>query len=356
MTVDDDREDKGLFRRGIGFLHQARPLCGLAPGAFARIEKRLEAPPRGARRRPLLLAAATLGMVLVAGTAYAVVNGGLAHLPLVGPWFAPSHADSDRRPQPLRRSHRPAKPPLTVPAGTGVPAAVPVEAAGAPAEERAPADRAAVSPAPAGLAPAAANPGAAAPAAGSKPAPTAPRKVALASPTSVPTSTAPARASAPVLPAPAPVAPAKAANPILDESRSFSAAIERWHRERNASAALAALDEHDQRYAGGWLGMESRLLRAEILLAQGREREGLALLDQVTIAGSPRARELFTVRGELRIKLGRCREGRADLDEVLVKGMADAFARRAAEALAHCPRNEFRGAVTKPGTLSEDKP
>ena len=83
--------------------------------------------------------------------------------------------------------------------------------------------------------------------------------------------------------------------------------------------------------------MESRLLRAEILLAQGRERESLALLDQVTIAGSPRARELFTVRGELRIKLGRCRDGRADLGEVLAKGMADAFARRATEALAHCP-------------------
>jgi hypothetical protein len=334
MSVDEDREDKGLFRRGIGFLHQARPLCGLAPGAFARVEKRLETPPSASQRRPLLLATATLGLVLVAGTAYAVASGGLAHLPLVGPWLAPGHADSDRRPQPPRRSHRPAKSPATVPTGTGAPAGVPVEPAGQ-AEERAPAARPTVAPPPAESAPAAANPGAALPATGAKLAPSAPRKVALASPAPAATAITPAPALVP--PAPAPVAPVPAANPILDESRSFSAAIERWHRERNAGAALDALDAHDRRYASGWLRPESRLLRAEILLTQGREREGLALLDQVAIAGSPRARELFTVRGELRIKLGRCREGRADLDEVLAKGMADAFARRAAEALAHCP-------------------
>ena len=138
-----------------------------------------------------------------------------------------------------------------------------------------------------------------------------------------------------------PAAPAEqpvlGVNPILEESRSFSAAIERWHRERDGSAALAALDAHERRFPAGHLQPEARLLRAEILLANGRERESLALLDRVMLQGSPRARELFTVRGELRIKLGRCSEGRADLDEVLAKGVVDDFAKRATQAIRHCP-------------------
>jgi hypothetical protein len=125
-------------------------------------------------------------------------------------------------------------------------------------------------------------------------------------------------------------------NPVLAESRVFSVAIERWHRAHNPTAALAALDEHDRRFPAGHFQTESRLLRAEILLSQGREREGLALLDRLNLAGSPRARALFTVRGELRIKLGRCSEGRADLDQVVSKGVSDSFGKRAAEAMGHC--------------------
>ena len=83
--------------------------------------------------------------------------------------------------------------------------------------------------------------------------------------------------------------------------------------------------------------MEARVLRAEILLSSGSEREALMLLDRMSLAGAPRARELLTVRGELRVKLGRCADGRADLEEVLRKGVADGFAKRAAQALEHCP-------------------
>ena len=318
MSVDDitPGEDKELFRRAIGFLHQARPLCGLTPAAFARVEHKLEQPAAKSRRRSLLLAAATLCLLLVAGTAFAVVNDGLAHLPIVGPWFAPKPSEPDRPAKP-RRAHVPAKPAPMAPQGAVVPSA-------APTESSVLGGNAVVTLPPAALAAAPSKEGAEIPTVGAKHAPASQRKVALIDPTSAPA-------------APAAFAPAPAANPILDESRSFSAAIGHWHRERDASAALAALDEHDRGFSGGHLQIESRLLRAEILLAQGRERESLALLDQVTLAGSPRARELFTVRGELRIKFGRCREGRADLDEVLAKGMADAFARRAAEAIAHCP-------------------
>jgi hypothetical protein len=332
MSVDDNREDKELFHRGIGFLHRARPLCGLPPGAFERVERKLEGPATRARRRPLLLAAATVCVVLLAGTAYAVVNGGLAHLPIVGPWLAPKAIEPEQVVKP-RRSHVPIKPvpAPSVPAGVGAPAAAPIEPLAPPTGN----GTTVMASPPAVPTRASANEGVV-PTLGAKH--PAQGKVALVSPPAAPTG---APGPAAVAPGPAAVAPAPTAgtpgNSILDESRSFAAAIERWHRERNAGGALAALDEHDRRFAGGRLQMESRLLRAEILLSQDREYEGLALLDQVTIAGSPRARELFTVRGELRIKLGRCREGRADLDEVLAKGMADAFARRAAEAIAHCP-------------------
>lgn len=80
----------------------------------------------------------------------------------------------------------------------------------------------------------------------------------------------------------------------------------------------------------------ARLLRAEILLQLGREREGLGLLDGVSLSGIPRGRELATVRGELRIKYGRCAEGRRDLDAVLAKDATDELGRRAARAISLC--------------------
>jgi hypothetical protein len=83
--------------------------------------------------------------------------------------------------------------------------------------------------------------------------------------------------------------------------------------------------------------LESRVLRAEIYLAQNRESEALAVLDSVAPAGLPRGRELQVVRGELRIKAGRCPEGKRDLGDVLEKGVADALAERAVRAIHHCP-------------------
>ena len=89
-----------------------------------------------------------------------------------------------------------------------------------------------------------------------------------------------------------------APNPIVAESRSFASALERWHRDHDAGAALAALNVHERRFPLGQLGLEARLLRVEILLASGRDTDALALLDHMGIAGAPRARELRTVRGE----------------------------------------------------------
>ena len=135
------------------------------------------------------------------------------------------------------------------------------------------------------------------------------------------------RHAAPATPAAATVA---AASPIVAESRSFASALERWHRDHDAAAALAALDAHERRFPSGQIRLEARLLRAEILLASGRDGDALALLDQLALAGLPRARELRTVRGELRIKLGRCADGKADLQAVLAAG--DGGSARAARA------------------------
>ena len=138
-------------------------------------------------------------------------------------------------------------------------------------------------------------------------------------------------------PAAAPAPAASVASPIVAESRSFSAALARWHRDHDARAALAALDAHELRFPHGEIRLEAKVLRAEIALAEGHQREGLALLDPLPLAGVPRARELRTVRGELRITYGRCVEGKADLGAVLAQGIADALAERARRALAKCP-------------------
>jgi hypothetical protein len=87
--------------------------------------------------------------------------------------------------------------------------------------------------------------------------------------------------------APAPtVSVAKQESPIVAESHSLASVIEPWHRAHNASAALALLDAHEQRYPNGHMRLETRMLRAEIYLAQGRETEALAVLDSLRCQGS----------------------------------------------------------------------
>lgn len=307
MSADDIEpgEDKALYRRGLGFLKQARNLRGLPDAAFVRIERRLERPERARRGRPWVLATATVVVVLLAGAALAVAHVGWRGLPFVGRFFGERMAPS--RIQAPARTPKSAAPKLGI---AVVPVTRPDEKPVAPE----------VPPA-AGVAAATDEAAAAPPRKATTPAP---RKLAV-------------RTAEPAPAAAAPEVAPMAENPILAESRSFAAALERWHRDHDGRAALATLDAHDRQFPAGHLMPESRLLRAEILLAEGRELQGLALLDRLTLSGSPRARELFTVRGELRIKQGRCREGKADLDEVLAKGVADVFARRAVEALHHCP-------------------
>jgi hypothetical protein len=311
----DDGETSARDRRAMAFLWKARGPRGLSPAAIERIEWKLQGRQAldgasGQRRRPrtmLLAAVATAAALLVGGT-FALAHVGWRNLPFVGPLFAPRARNGAQAPRhgnvarkaAVAEAASPSDPSPPLPTGTGR-AAPPAPAEGEATTNEAPA-----------------------PIEGKRSVP-ASRKAMVA------------RGLADGSRPRPPVAAQAAMDPLLGESQSLAAAIERWHRDRDGCGALAALDAHERLFPAGHLLVEARVLRAEILLAQGREGESLMLLDRMTLAGSPRARELFTVRGELRIKLGRCREGRTDLDEVLNKGGADGFAKRAVQALGRCP-------------------
>lgn len=153
---------------------------------------------------------------------------------------------------------------------------------------------------------------------------------------------APAAAVAPtptVEPAPAPTSRPVTVQPSAAgaEARSLAEALERWRRQGRADAALSLLDEHDRRFPRGLLHVESRVARAEILLALGRTLPALGVLDGLNLSGLPRSRELETLRGDLRAQAGRCSDARADLNTVLKLGRDDELGRRAARALRLCP-------------------
>ena len=312
--------DTELLRQGLSFLHQARNIGGLDSSQVARIERRLRERKVRARRTVLWPSLAALAFVLAAGATLAVAERGLRSLPLIGGFFAPPSVPTTAAPKPEKR-RRPAVP---------RPPAEDRSATAPPAPSLAPSPESASGPAPIlGTGPAEAAKLLAPPVRQAVP-----RSLALRAPL---TSREAARPNeGPQAPAPT-LSVAKAQDPIVAESHSLASVIEPWHRTHNASAALALLDAHEQRYPDGRLHLETRMLRAEIYLSQGRETEALAVLDSLALSGIPRARELQTVRGELRIKAGRCPEGKRDLSDVLEKSVADSLAKRAAQALHHCP-------------------
>ena len=291
---DAGAPERAQEERGLRLLHRARDLQGLTPQQVRRIAARLDDVGVPARRRTFVPVLAALALLFSAGTAVAWGTGTLQRLPVVRALFtskriavrAPSLASARVRPQPSA----PAAPPDSKPAPP-------------PAEpERLDASR-----------PAAREPSLA----------TARKRAAV-------TPARPAVLEQPVAPVPAPE------SPIAHEGESFANVLRRWRRDRDAGAALSALDVHDRSFTTGQMELESRLLRVEILLAEGRDREALGVLDRLALGKGnvPRGRELLTVRGELRIKAGRCDDGRADLTSIA--GGTDTFAGRARNALTYC--------------------
>ncbi len=296
-----------LAEHGQGFLHHARGLRGLTPQALARIARRLEAPGPRPQPRILVRALAVAALVLTVGTAVAWASGALERLPGLGARFGRAKAP----------------PPAALPRASLEPAAVaadlhaPPEASG-PVPHETTGETTNASPVPQLT-------GDARDAVARRPdrdQPSAPRGKP--------------RRRAAIAASHSEAAPAEGSESrIVLEGRSFARALELWRARRDATAALAALDEHERRFAGGQMRAEALVLRAEILLTGGREREALAALDQVPLDEVPRGRELRILRGELRVRFGRCEQGRSDLGPV-ARG-TDAHAARAREALLRCP-------------------
>jgi hypothetical protein len=267
-----------LEARAGAFLHEARPLAGISEAQIDLIQTSLVHRARargGVRLVPVLVAVAVL---LVAGSVMALVGGWRPRLP----FFAPAPTSQDSPP-----SHSPqAKAASAAPSNSAAPPS---------AEMLAPKQR---------------------------PQPATRRLFRAGSP---------AAARAPLTEA-VPVESALSA-----EARSLADALARWRRDGQAEAALALLVAHERHFPRGELSVESRVARAEILLALDRRDQALAVFDSLTLADLPRARELETLRGELRAHVGRCREARADLSRVVAGGGADDLSRRAARALQTCP-------------------
>ena len=296
--------------RGRRLLQEARGLRGLTPDQVRRIAFRLEAAVAPVRRRRLVPVAATLVVLLSAGTALAWATGTLQRLPVVRALFS-LHSPASPAPRPSEGA-RPAfrstdvAAPSEQPTGAGLDHLEPTAPSGWANMAAPPARRLGVL---AHLAPGPRE-----------------RRDQLA-PVPSPIPAAAPRANVPAAPD----------SPIVREGESFATALRRWRRDRDGQAALAALDLHDRSFPGGQMALESRLLRVEILLSEHRDQDALAILDGLPLgkANLPRGRELLTVRGELRVKASRCEDGRADLAAVL--GGSDILAERARNALTHCP-------------------
>jgi hypothetical protein len=288
-TVRDGQDE-----RAVRSLHRARALRGLTPEQVGRIASMLDETVGRAPRRRLVPVLAAVALLLSAGSALAWATGTLERLPLLRALLT-SHgrvgpASGSGAPQATGRRSAASSEVL---AASEPPTPVPLEPhrVDTQAELRPHGRR---------------------------------EKMASSIRSSTPTGASPS------------ATPSTADSPIAREGASFADVLRRWHQSHDARAALAALDVHDRGFASGQLRLESRVLRVELLLAAGREREALVILDSLPLGGvnMPRGRELLTVRGELRIQAGRCADGAADLASI--RGGSDALAERARNALTHC--------------------
>ena len=306
--------------RGLDLLRRARDLRGLSPVQVGRIAARLAEPvrPSGGRRlRPALVAFLVL---LFAGTALAWATG-ILRVPIMRAGWSRGRGSQTR--------------PL-VPAPMA-----PVPSRSAVAAPPTPALASSASPVP--------NTATRAPLAPPRSADHGRARTALALPRSSRAGDATKiSAVGPQVPAAkevstTPVETSRALTAITRESESLASVQRLWRHNRDAAGALVSLDEHDRRFRQGQMALESRLLRVEILIEERRNEAALAILDGLPLAdpGMPRSRELLTVRGELRVRLGRCADARRDL-ELLARG-SDGLARRARDALTHCPSSSGGG-------------
>jgi hypothetical protein len=124
--------------------------------------------------------------------------------------------------------------------------------------------------------------------------------------------------------------------PPPSEAGVLAGAFHELRSSGDARAALRALDDYDRRFPTGALRGESRIARAEALLALDRRREALPLLDGLEATGAALTRDVRVARGELLAEAGRCPEAVGDFDAVLAASAGDASGGRALYGRASC--------------------
>ena len=181
-------------------------------------------------------------------------------------------------------------------------------------------------------------------------------------PTPTPTPTpdpTPAPTWTPAPPLPARLAPAHAARPApavpvepareaavapasggsLGEEAALLARAVSARNAGHAQEALAALDEHRQRFAAGSLAPDELVLRIEILLTLGRRADALRLLEALEpaeLAALARSNELRALKGELLAEAGRCPAALDALDSALSGALRPEDEERARYAQVRC--------------------
>jgi hypothetical protein len=150
---------------------------------------------------------------------------------------------------------------------------------------------------------------------------------------------APSPVPAPVI-APAIVPPPVVVTPapptaLSVESRLLGQAVARLRQQRDASAALIALDQYRSQFPAGTLRHEANVARVDALLMLGRDRDALGILQTLRLQPQGRDQELRVIRGELAAATD-CPSAVADFDRLLSQTAPLALTERALFGRAVC--------------------
>ena len=130
---------------------------------------------------------------------------------------------------------------------------------------------------------------------------------------------------------------------LSQEVRAFDQAIGLLRRDRNAGAALSALDAFLAGYPQGVLSREARLARVDALLMLQRLDEAQTALETLPLDSHRRETELQVIRGELRAR-SNCARAEEDYSAVLARSADAALVERALYGRGACRAKRGDGA------------
>ena len=133
------------------------------------------------------------------------------------------------------------------------------------------------------------------------------------------------------------------------ETRLLAQAFQALRVDKDAEAALRALDDWARRFPNGALLHEAQVARVEALLALGRTADALPLLLEMRDRASGLTRDIQIVRAELLAEQDRCTEAVPDFDDLLKDGLRDAVDERALYGRAACDLRAGRTALARDG-------